>query len=111
MHVAALFATISTLAAIVLGIVPVACWRDPCIARRTKRAIRGAFVASVVLPVAIVTLLWTAQREVCLALGGSWNESYEGCRNEWGGNGNNDPSDPGWVPIPDPVVGDGPGRT
>jgi hypothetical protein len=55
---------------------------------------------SLILCLAMLLLLMVAQRPVCDALGGRWIESFDACRDEFGGNGNNDPSNPALLFLP-----------
>ena len=43
-----------------------------------------------VVCVTIIGGLAFAQRPICEALGGGWHGPESACRNEWGGNGDND---------------------
>lgn len=67
-----------------------------------RRRLRVAFGISAAIPVLLVALLAFAQGAVCDVLGGDWVLSEQSCRNEWGGNGSNDPSNWAWE-VPDPV--------
>jgi hypothetical protein len=52
--------------------------------------------------VLIVVLLALAQAQVCTTLGGEWVPDGQACRNEWGGNGNNDAGRDPWGATWDP---------
>jgi hypothetical protein len=51
-----------------------------------------------VLSLSIAASLFLSQRAVCDALGGRWIASEGACRDEFGGNGNNDPGN-SWAPF------------
>jgi hypothetical protein len=55
---------------------------------------RALAVGCLIVGISMWLLVANAQRPLCDALGGRWIEESEACRNEWGGNGNNDPSNP-----------------
>jgi len=55
---------------------------------------------SLILGITMLLLVMLAQRPVCDALGGRWIEAFDACRNELGGNGNNDPSNPALLFLP-----------
>jgi hypothetical protein len=67
--------------------------------RGWRVALRVLGVGSLFLTVSIWALLVLAEPAVCEALGGETvgTASERACRNEWGGNGNNDPGE-SWVP-------------
>jgi hypothetical protein len=49
---------------------------------------------SLIVGISMWLLVANAQRPLCDALGGRWIHENEACRNEFGGNGNNDPGNP-----------------
>ena len=65
------------------------------LALHSQRARRIGMVSAaslIVVCLAIVGGLAFAQRPICEALGGGWHGPESSCRNEWGGNGDNDSS-------------------
>lgn len=102
MLVAAIASTFMLLAAVVFGLLFFAVRENPYGSRWSRRMLGAGFLVCAVLPIVVIGLLWFAQREVCSALGGGWIPSEASCKNEWGGNGNNDPSNTKY-PLPDPV--------
>lgn len=55
-----------------------------------------AAIALAATAVLIVVSLAVAQPQVCTTLGGEWVPDGQACRNEGGGNGNNDPMGGSW---------------
>ncbi len=59
---------------------------------------RALTATTLTLAVAIFVMLVAAECPLCQALGGSWKPEPQTCIDEWGGNGNNDPSNrPSWM--------------
>jgi hypothetical protein len=59
--------------------------------------VRWVGLAVFVLTFALIGTLGFAQRSLCDLLGGQWIGENQACQNEWGGNGNNDPSNGGFL--------------
>jgi hypothetical protein len=72
---------------VVLLIVGVVVWSWAPSGRR-RRIVRSVGAAAFVLACVLVVTLVFFRGPACRALGGDWDGH---CRNEWGGNGNNDP--------------------
>ena len=60
-------------------------------ARKTRLAAGVACLVATVATVTLVVGLLHAQRPICTTLGGQWIAEEESCRDEFCGNGNNDP--------------------
>jgi hypothetical protein len=67
-------------------------------ARRTPLTRWMVAAGAAVLSLSIAASLFLSQRAVCDALGGRWIDSEDACRDEFGGNGNNDPGN-SWAPF------------
>ena len=59
---------------------------------RHQAAWRVLAAGSLIVSISMWLLITYAQRPACDVLGGRWIAETEACRNEWGGNGNNDPN-------------------
>jgi hypothetical protein len=58
---------------------------------RVRRLWHAGAAVSLIATIVISFGLINAQRQICSTLGGQWIAEGQACRNEWGGNGNNDP--------------------
>jgi hypothetical protein len=96
MHAMALLVILLTVAAAMLSI-GVFGDADRVRHRSTWRVLTAG---SLILGLTMLLLLMFAQRPACDALGGRWIETFDACRNELGGNGNNDPSNPALLFLP-----------
>ncbi len=65
---------------------------------QTRRTTWMVAVGAAVLSLSIAASLFLSQRAVCDSLGGHWIASKDACRDEFGGNGNNDPGN-SWAPF------------
>jgi hypothetical protein len=93
MHAMALSAILLTIAAAVFSI---GAFADPDVVRH-RGVWRALAAGSLIVGISMWLMVSYAQRPTCVALGGRWIDESEACRNEWGGNGDNDPSNPTFV--------------
>ena len=64
---------------------------------RHRAAWRVLAAGSFLVSISLCLLVNAAQRATCDVLGGRWIAETEACRDEWGGNGNNDPGNPTFI--------------
>jgi hypothetical protein len=97
MHLLALIAVVLAIVGIALVLLAFALSGPRERRRRVALGLLG--VGSLLMTGTIWAVLKFAEPEVCEALGGESvvNADERVCRNEWGGNGNNDPGT-SWVP-------------
>jgi hypothetical protein len=88
------------LAVVAILFVVLAVWSDGLRERRRRVAMYALGSGAMLGVVAILIALRFAQPSVCRALGGDWYpDRGDVCRDEWGGNGSNDPSYRTWLEL------------